>query len=226
MGRVEAPGDIGQYLCREVAIGHHGRDLVMLAQVAQVHPALDGDPLGRDALGLQNITGLGLHLVENLVQLGQVQGVEGSPHGAYVVVLEITLQHPEGTEHRRRLGHDHSGNAHDLGDLGAVQRPCATHGDQGKATGIVAFLHADDFGRVSHVGVDQPVDAIGGLYGVDPQRLGNLLANSLLSGFSVDGQLPAEVEVGVDIAKYHVGVGGGWPGAALAVTGRPWVGSG
>jgi hypothetical protein len=95
-------------------------------------------------------------------------------------------------------------------------------GEQGVGARVLAALDGVDPRRVRHVLVDDLVDAPDGLDGIETERACDLLLRPQ-GVVAVELHLPAEEEVGVEVAQDQVRVGRRGLFAAAAVAGRPWV---
>lgn len=98
-----------------------------------------------------------------------------------------------------------------------------TEGEEGVgARRVLAAFYRVDPRRVSHVLVDDLVDAPGGPHGVEPQGTRDLL-KCQQGGVAVQLHLPAEEEVGVEVAQDQIRIGHRGLLAAAAVAGRTGV---
>ena len=91
---------------------------------------------------------------------------------------------------------------------------------------VEAALAGVDAEGARHVLADDVVDAPGRAQRLEPERLGDAVADRRLGRRPVERHRAAEEEAGVEIAEHEVGVGQRRPGAAAAVAGRTRIGAG
>ena len=142
-----------------------------------------------------------------------VDGVEVGRVGAgleraRVVVLDGGGEQAEGGEHAGRLGDDHLGHPHLLGEGGAVHGPGAAQDDQRELARIVAALDRHQADLVRHAGVDDAMDARRRRDRVEAQPAADG-GDRALRGGHVEGQGAAGEARGVQVAEHDAGVGHG-----------------
>src|SRR5215218_723513 len=204
---VEATGSLAQFLRFDLTGGERHLDGVLLPQVAHVGVAVEGEAPGPHPVLRKLLGRRPLELLEGLVYLFGRGGVQPRHPGTQVVPAQIGAQHPPGREDRAVCGHDHLADAQFLREKGGVHGTAAAEGHQGEVLGIVAPVQRDQFECVHHVGVRQPYDAAGGLFGAGSKPVREP-RQGLAHVVHVGGYLPAEEVVGVYAASQEVRVGG------------------
>ena len=201
------------------------RQLVALADVAQVDLPLELDRVVADALALELVAARGLELGERRLRLGGVELVQAAHDRDRGVALEVGGEQP-----RRR---EDAGAARDqkrrhLGvpcERVGVHGPGATEADEHEVARVVAALHRDQVERVDHRRVRDLDDAVRGLDDGEPERPGAALLDRPLGTVDVEADLAAEEVPRVQPAEHEVRVRDRRLGAAAAVADRPRVGA-
>lgn len=93
--------------------------------------------------------------------------------GSHVIVLQVREQHADRTEHRRLPGDDDQRHIQFAGQHTGVQRSGAAGHDEGELARVVAAFDRRDAQGRGHVGVDEPIDALGRFECRQAERLGN-----------------------------------------------------
>src|SRR5215210_279284 len=207
VGLVEATGSLAQFLRFDLAGGERHLHRVLLPQVTHVGVAVEGEAPGSYAVLPELLGRRPLELSKGLAYLLDRGGVQSRHPGTHVVAAQIGAQHPPGREDRAVRGHDHLADAQLLREEGGVHGTATAEGHQGEVLGIMAPVQRDQLERVHHVGVRQPYDAAGGLFGAGSQPVREL-TQRFAHVVHVGGYLPAEEVVGVYAAGQEVRVGG------------------
>src|SRR5207245_1514405 len=116
--------------------------------------------------------------------------------------------------------------SHDRGEAGSVDRAGAAEGVDDKLFRQIAGAHDLAADQIRHLGIDDIVDAGGGLVYFELQRLGDLLFDGAQGLFFVQRHSAAEKIIRVDDAEGEVCIGDRDLVAAGVVADRPGVGPG
>ena len=205
--------------------GRHGHEqLVRLADVAAVGPALEHAVRLGDVVGVERRAPVDLQLREDGVELGRV-GVRRLDHdGPLLLVLEVGVQqaHRRGDAGVRR--DDDPGDGQLACDVRAVERPAAAERDEAEVARVEALLHAVDADRVDHVLGQDLRDAQRRARDVEPERLPEGCDRGA-GAVDVELEIAREARAAAHAAEHRLRVGRGGLGAPAAVADRPRVGA-
>ena len=197
-----------------------------LPHVAHVERGFEPNPVGRNAFGLERRAGAGRHLGQDRPRIFRHDGLPLPRPRPHVIVLQIREQHAHRAEHGRLPGDDDQRHLQFAGQHAGVQRPGAAGHDEGELARVVAAFDRHDAQRRGHVGVDEPIDALGCFKRRQAERLRNATDDGPFRGRGVQGDLPAQQSVRVEIAQDQIGVRDGRLGASASVADRPGPGAG
>ena len=193
--------------------GRHGHEqLVRLADVAAVGPALEHAVRLGDVVGVERRAPVDLQLGEDGVELGRV-GVRRLDHdGPLLLVLEVGVQqaHRRGDAGVRR--DDDPGDGQLACDVRAVERPAAAERDEAEVARVEALLHAVDADRVDHVLGQDLRDAQRRARDVEAERLPEGCDRGA-GAVDVELEIAREARAAAHAAEHRLRVGRGGLGA-------------
>ena len=221
--RVEVALDGGEV---DGACGDGHADGVLLAGVAHVGGALEGDDARGDALAHECRRCLPL---ERLVERGHLLGAgarAAEPRDTRLDHIEPRRghAHPPRREHAAVRRHDDGAHLQLGAERRRVHRAAAAAGNEHEVARVVAAPHRDELQRVDHVGVDEADDPVGELRRRQAERAAEG-AERLLGGGAADSERATQEVVGVEDARDELRVGDGGLGAAALVAGRAGLGT-
>ena len=203
---------------------HLDRQRAPLADVAHVDLAREADAVLGDALGVEHLARLLLEPRERLLDLGGVDLVGLAAVHLREVVADVDEQAAERGGDARVRRHDHGRDHQLLGERRAVQRAGAAEHDERELARVVALADRDQPDGVGHVGVRDLDHRARRVDRVEPERLGDLVADRRLGGVAVELHAAAD-QLRPEPAEQQVGVGVRRLLAAAAVAGRPGLGA-
>ena len=202
-----------------VELGDGQRELVPLADVAEVERGGDLDSIGLDPLAGEDLAPLLFHLREQLADPAHVGAVDRRLVGAHEVVLEVGHEHPRGAEDRRLAGNEEHRDLELVRDRGRVHGAGPAGNDEREVARIEAAAHAHLPDARCHGHVDEVVDAGRRLHYPEAERPRQPAFDRLLRRGAVEAHLAPEERVLVDEPEHEVGVGDGRLGPSAPVAG-------
>ena len=143
--------------------GHLHRHLVGLPQVAHVDLVAQDDLVRRNPSS-SILAAASRAISSKIACMTRGIGLGATRHvGAVDVVAGVGGDEPHGGEDPGVEGDDHPGYAQLLSHADGVDGGRAPRDHQAEVAGIVAALNGHDAHGADHVGVHEPIDAVGGL---------------------------------------------------------------
>ncbi len=209
----------------KLRVGDRDRDGVLLADIAQIrHESEHGIAL-RNAVARRLLAAGGRQLVEHAHDGALVERAEEPIERAHEILPPGRHQHAERREGARHFRHDHLRDENLARDRDRVQRPRPAERDHRRGARVDSLVDRHCAHRERHGGVRDLHDAEGCLRHREPQRTREPRLDRALGGGAVEPHGAVEKALGVDAPENEIGVGHDRVERALAVGGRPRIGT-
>ena len=175
----------------------------------------------RDSCLAQQVAALFLHILEKAADRGPVQGPRARSSGSDEVERERRGQQSDGAADTGAERSDDLPDAELFRYAVGMYGARAAEGKERKSTRIPAALHGVYASRVGHVLIDDLVHGPGGAGEVQPEWVGQSVADGAFGRGYVERHTPTQKVARVQVAENHVGVCNGRLRAAQAVAGPP-----
>src|SRR5215467_115348 len=207
------PADCGDRL----AALHHNRYCGLLTDVTDVPLRNEAAMLGGEPFRLQKGRGLSYQGIANLREDWPMLLFQRNQHTTLEIVPNVGVAHAERTQDSGEARNEHVLTAGQAGNAGRAEGARAAAGHESEASRIQALLDTDVLNCMQHCLLSEAYDSSGGFDRLKTERLGHMLADSLLGKPTIQCDRSASVRPGPQTTKQQLCIRDGRPHATPLV---------